>query len=577
MKTLPSLLIAACALPVLSAVAQLAPPPNVTVATDLTASLSISPANPTASWPKSGDYSSLAPNYTATINVAVAAGGTVNGKTYALVNGSLQATLSASDTNVIWTGSSGGSSFSVTNTAHDAATAGVTVECLWREVRGGGGKKGPGAPLGEIRGLADASVSLLDSLIVWDYDPPSREKVQKYNPTQDPEIKWSATFYDTNNFGIERWTLTSLTTTDVLPLGSAWTIIPRGQTVRYFLDGFASSSVSTLGKINLAYNDGTPEERKSDELLMIPVTLVTPGGDPVASPVDGGDGSGAVPDGANEFTYSTAATGLLTLKPKATAPQIGALPASVYARFTFEVEPVGASAMAWDAASPGGKPSVTGDEMKAIATFTGLPANNSDFGKKKAKIAFDGQMVCENPYEVFFARDAKNHPGAGAGTTPNWFFYWEQVGGFGNLAYGGSHATRWGYYDYNGSDGHLDKAIIYDKVVLTDNPTGPMGKAGMDCFGQTAHHELKHYMQFHSSGYPDANGDGVPEWTASQDTDSDWLSDSYEDSHGFDKAKKDTDGDGILDLEEEPIAAESNWPNDSQKSKDWANPGKNKL
>jgi hypothetical protein len=218
---------------------------------------------------------------------------------------------------------------------------------------------------------------------------------------------------------------------------------------------------------------------------------------------------------------------------------------------------------------------VSGDFITATAIYTRLPQNNSDFGLKKARVKHGGSNAGEAKFEVFFDRDAKNHPGAGAGSDPNWFFYWGQVaGGTTDLAYGGRISTRFGYYDYNGSDGHLDKCIIYETVVKQDNPTGPKGKAGMDCFGQTATHERKHYQQFHASGFPVSNG--VPVWTASMDTDTDWLSDSYEDSHGFDKTKMDTDGDGINDLEEEPIAAESNWANDSQKDKDWAKPGMNK-
>jgi hypothetical protein len=50
---------------------------------------------------------------------------------------------------------------------------------------------------------------------------------------------------------------------------------------------------------------------------LVPVEFVTPAGDPVNAPLEGGDGSGTVPDGANELTYSTASPGVLTLKLKA--------------------------------------------------------------------------------------------------------------------------------------------------------------------------------------------------------------------------------------------------------------------
>ena len=113
----------------------------------------------------------------------------------------------------------------------------------------------------------------------------------------------------------------------------------------------------------------------------------------------------------------------------------------------------------------------------------------------------------------------------------------------------------------------------------TDGEGGGYGPTGIDSFGQTVIHERKHRDQFYASGYPDTNGDGVPDYpgpfTLGQDTDGDWLSDSYEDAHDFDKTKQDTDGDGTKDLEEEPEAAEAGWPQDSHNDEDWANPGKN--
>ena len=90
----------------------------------------------------------------------------------------------------------------------------------------------------------------------------------------------------------------------------------------------------------------------------------------------------------------------------------------------FTVEGVGSSTMAWNAANPNGKPTVGGDNLLATVTFTGLPANNSAFGTKKAAVYFDGIKLDENDYEVFFPRNAANNPG---GTAPNWFYYWGQV------------------------------------------------------------------------------------------------------------------------------------------------------
>jgi hypothetical protein len=45
------------------------------------------------------------------------------------------------------------------------------------------------------------------------------------------------------------------------------------------------------------------------------------------------------------------------------------------------------------------------------------------------------------------------------------------------------------------------------KVTTTDNLTGPKGKAGIDCFGQTVCHERKHREQFYE-GFTDTSGGG---------------------------------------------------------------------
>jgi len=81
-------------------------------------------------------------------------------------------------------------------------------------------------------------------------------------------------------------------------------------------------------------------------------------------------------------------------------------------------------------------------------------------------------------------------------------------------------------------------------------------------------------VEFEVTGLPD-NEYYIPDYDITIDQDRDWLSDSYEDNHGFDKTKQDTDNNGVKDLEEESIAAESNWTNDSHNNQDWSKPGKN--
>ena len=52
---------------------------------------------------------------------------------------------------------------------------------------------------------------------------------------------------------------------------------------------------------------------------------------------------------------------------------------------------------------------------------------NDAFGKKKAILLLNGRKLEESDYEVFFPKNATNHPGGQAGS-PNWFYYWKEGG-----------------------------------------------------------------------------------------------------------------------------------------------------
>jgi hypothetical protein len=198
--------------------------------------------------------------------------------------------------------------------------------------------------------------------------------------------------------------------------------------------------------------------------------------------------------------------------------------------------------------------------------------------------------------KLFFPRDGTQASGT---QVKNWYFYWTQLVNLADLAYGGAHTGRLGYYDFDGTSGHLDKCIIYDTVTTSgnDDEGGGYGPPGIDAFGQTALHENKHRDQFWQ-GFTDTSGDGIPDYDPAKDTDGDWLSDSYEAAHGFDKNDRNSDsedddcdgqldagedknnngvldGDSTCDLEEEPEMAEAGWPKDSHNNQDWAKPGKN--
>lgn len=233
-------------------------------AQDLSGTISLSPEEPTASWPASGEDNQLSPNYTATITVNVTSQGTVNGVSYALSSGPTT-TPTSDDPNVIWVNPEA-ATFSLTNTATDTATAGLAVSCVWKPTG-----SGPGNPPPDITGAGDASLALLDSVATWTI----ARKTQWVNK----ELKWKVEFTDTNNLPIERCTVDTLESVETEPNIAAWDVVPKAAAGSLAtLEGTAiSTNTASLGKIKLTYNDGSVEETTSEELAFLKAELVSVG------------------------------------------------------------------------------------------------------------------------------------------------------------------------------------------------------------------------------------------------------------------------------------------------------------
>jgi len=155
---------------------------------------------------------------------------------------------------------------------------------------------------------------------------------------------------------------------------------------------------------------------------VIKVTRITPANSPVTATVDGADGTAGTA-GANEYTFSTNSSGIITLKLKAKVDGLSTMDVATQNAFRFDVEAVGDSTLAWEATNPNGQPTINGDFLEATVTFTGLPTSNSGFGLKTAKVKFYSEEV-PTEFEVFFAKEENNHPGTGNGSTSNWYYYW---------------------------------------------------------------------------------------------------------------------------------------------------------
>ena len=202
---------------------------------------------------------------------------------------------------------------------------------------------------------------------------------------------------------------------------------------------------------------------RADAWFVLKVEMITPAGDPVNSAVQSGDGQ-------NEFTYSTASPGVLTMNLKAHVTPSG-VANQIKDKVLFTVDSISGSTMAWDAANPGGKPTASGDDLLATARFTGLPANNTDFGSKKAAVYYDGQKQDEESYEVFYPRNTANHPGGQSGS-PNWFYYWGQAISVNNVTYSPG-SSLYGecpgmlHWSYSTSQNKA-VVIIYDTAATED-------------------------------------------------------------------------------------------------------------
>ena len=132
--------------------------------------------------------------------------------------------------------------------------------------------------------------------------------------------------------------------------------------------------------------------------MLLKVDLVpagNPANDPVNKPIDGGDGTGRVPDGANEFTFSSASAGVLTIQFKAEiGDSNGAVLDALKDKVTFTIEDVG-QAPTWHTANPGGKASVSGNHLVATATFTGLPRTIVTLGRRRLNF-FSTEALSKN-------------------------------------------------------------------------------------------------------------------------------------------------------------------------------------
>ncbi len=132
----------------------------------------------------------------------------------------------------------------------------------------------------------------------------------------------------------------------------------------------------------------------------------------------------------NQFTFGTTTPGVCTIRCQA---RVTPASAGVNDLLKWTIAPVGPSIgfgsetqRAWSSPWPGD--ANAGRGLETTLTLTGLPHQNRQLGKKRITLTVDGRGITRTAdIMVFFPRDATNHPGHGSGTTPNYFFYWNQT------------------------------------------------------------------------------------------------------------------------------------------------------
>ena len=219
--------------------------------------------------------------------------------------------------------------------------------------------------------------------------------------------------------------------------------------------------------------------------------------------------------------------------------------------------------------------------------YSQLPASNSQFGPKTLTLSHPlVSQSASQTIEIFFSKDAFNHPGQALFDlgTPNWYYYWRQgvVSDLAQFRY--SPSVAYGATDISGN-------VFVGMLAAGSNP-GPTevhhrfsgarqdigaGGMGIDCCAETCAHELKHrWLRQNQGNLVDTDGDGLSDvYEAS--TAGVWNLDPLErDTYNLAQYLNNPDYASYGDEEFVARMAEQN-PGATDPSADWASPGKNGM
>jgi len=188
-------------------------------------------------------------------------------------------------------------------------------------------------------------------------------------------------------------------------------------------------------------------------------------------------------------------------------------------------------------------------------TYSALPDSNNSFGDKTLRLSHPNR--CEyvaRTVQIFFAEEATNHPGAGHGTVPNWYYYWEQTdargGGSHTLAPGAEGSrTFWDaqqhrYAAYIGRDAFDEHTFVENEGLWARYTV-----RGIHCYAYACRHEAKHVEDFTLWWNGDDNNRNQ-----TTDRDGDWIPNDIEPTLAspgpFNPDENDSNSNGTDDVEE---------------------------
>ncbi len=326
--------------------------------------------------------------------------------------------------------------------------------------------------------------------------------------------------------------------------------------------------VTPYAESSTYYRYAAPTHTKHD------LILDAPSGDP-----------GGEPSAGNREVFTGTQPGVLTLVLRAHLTG-GASAEKIVDLVRFEVDDIPGSSKAWHTDNPNGRPTANGSEFTATVIFTTLPADNSSFGKKFARVLLDGQVVGSKCWWAFYTADAYNYPGA---PTPppdveaptqlheayyiprNYYFYYKQTD-----AWYGSPGF---YYPRSQETLPWQKAgppYPYYVEVATCR-TGYVVAFGnnldnlyqyIDVFAYACRHEAKHGEDFDAWWSPC--------WDPAEDLDQDALPNEIEEQVGSNPYFSTFNNPGISNWTDDQwytLNHELEWTAQEINEQDWAHPG----